>query len=160
MNNLALTERTAERFWSKVEKTETCWNWIGGGVGRGYGSFWVAPRHYLAHRVSFATAHGSIPEGMVIDHKCHNHSCVNPDHLQAVTPKQNAENRAGPMKTSQTGVRGVHPKGRKFRAAISVGGKPFRLGLYDTIAEAEQAVIEARLSYYTNSLTDKIPAAG
>lgn len=45
-----------------------------------------------AHRVAWIEAHGPIPEGMVVDHRCKNPACVNLDHLRLVTKQQsNAE---------------------------------------------------------------------
>jgi hypothetical protein len=82
---------TSERFWSKVEKTDSCWNWIGAKSKRGYGSFRIKDKTVLAHRWAYENLVGEIPEGLVIDHKCRNHSCVNPDHLEVVTQKENCQ---------------------------------------------------------------------
>ena len=43
----------------------------------------------IAHRVAYEKAYGPIPEGLVIDHLCRNGLCVNPEHLEAVTRKEN-----------------------------------------------------------------------
>lgn len=43
----------------------------------------------LAHRVIYKNVHGSIPEGMDIDHICFNPSCVSPEHLRPLTPHEN-----------------------------------------------------------------------
>lgn len=80
------------RFWSYVIKTPDCWIWIGA-VGRaGYGKFSpfgrVGGNHY-AHRLSYQWLVGPIPAGLVIDHLCRQHACVNPQHLEAVTPREN-----------------------------------------------------------------------
>lgn len=81
MSNPTLTDR----FWSKVDQTEGCWNWTGSRDPGGYGRLFVDRRNALAHRVSYELHVAPIPEGLTIDHLCRNTSCVNPDHLEAVT---------------------------------------------------------------------------
>lgn len=89
----ALTETESRNFWAKVDPTGFCWNWTAGKCGQGYGGFNVnsnAGRKKLqAHRVSYTTLVGPIPEGLEIDHLCRNTSCVNPDHLEPVTHTEN-----------------------------------------------------------------------
>ena len=79
---------TEQRFWSKVDKTNSCWEWIAG-KNNGYGQFKLNGKMINAHRISYILTKGSIPEGLQINHICRNHSCVNPDHLEAVTQKEN-----------------------------------------------------------------------
>lgn len=79
----------ANRFFSYVEKTETCWPWTGS-LRVGYGAF--ALTHHLrvgAHRWSYEHFRGPIPDGLTIDHLCRNKRCVNPDHLEVVTRGEN-----------------------------------------------------------------------
>lgn len=78
------------RFWSKVEKSDTCWVWTAGVTGSGYGSFWLRPgRTVVAHRASYEAEVGPVPNGLVLDHLCRNRRCVNPSHLEPVTNQEN-----------------------------------------------------------------------
>ncbi len=77
------------RFWSKVEKTDGCWNWTGT-TNRGYGQFNInGGNRIYAHRFSYELTNGPIPERLTIDHLCRNPSCVNPEHLEVVTMREN-----------------------------------------------------------------------
>lgn len=77
-----------QRFWRLVDKTDSCWLWTGGTVN-GYGTFQIAKKNYRAHRLSFMLIRGNIPEGKHLDHLCRVRNCVNPDHLEPVTQKEN-----------------------------------------------------------------------
>jgi hypothetical protein len=77
------------RFWPKVNKTDTCWEWTGTTQKRGYGSILHRGKMQLAHRLSWEMVNGPIPEGLVIDHLCRNPRCVRPDHLEPVTNREN-----------------------------------------------------------------------
>ena len=73
------------------EPNTGCWLWMGTVTAGGadpYGRFWNGRMAY-AHRVSFELFKGPIPEGLVIDHLCRTPACVRPEHLEAVTPKEN-----------------------------------------------------------------------
>jgi hypothetical protein len=83
-----------ERFIEKVQKTDTCWNWFGHRNPKGYGKFGVM----YAHRWSYEHYKRAIPEGWQIDHLCRNTSCVNPDHLEAVTLEENVRRQHGEPK--------------------------------------------------------------
>ena len=79
------------RFWSKVKPADflDCWEWMGRRDRNGYGDFATHGRTFKAHRVSWATVNGPIGEGLHVDHLCRNPSCVNPAHLEPVTPRVN-----------------------------------------------------------------------
>lgn len=65
-----------------------CWVWMGALNHNGYGAAFVAGAR-LAHRVSYIAFVGPIAPGFVVDHLCRVRSCVNPDHLRAVTSREN-----------------------------------------------------------------------
>ncbi len=79
-----------ERFWKRVSKTPTCWNWTGKSDKKEYGRITHRGLQTNAHRVSWILLRGEIPEGLTLDHLCQNKRCVNPDHLEPVTRGENA----------------------------------------------------------------------
>ena len=149
------TEANEARFWSKVNKTETCWLWMAGCRTSGYGQISDQGKSYGAHRVAWEWLRGSIPDGGLLDHICHVRTCVNPSHLRIVDKKGNGENRAGATKRSKTGVRGVCPQGNSFRAQIGHNGKRLYVGSYPTVEAAEKAVIAKRNELFTYNDLDR-----
>lgn len=98
-----------QRFFAKVLKTESCWNWQATKVPRGYGILGRGrgSRKYIyAHRFSYQYHVGEIPEGISVLHKCDNPSCVNPKHLFLGTQLENMKD----MRKKNRGTVGVrHP---------------------------------------------------
>lgn len=45
--------------------------------------------HVPAHRAAYESSKGRIPDGLDIDHLCRTPLCINPEHLEAVTPAVN-----------------------------------------------------------------------
>lgn len=80
-------ERFRER--TVVNEVTGCWEWIATRITGGYGQFYANGRVHAAHRWIYAQMRGPIPPGYQIDHLCRRPSCVNPDHLEAVTPSEN-----------------------------------------------------------------------
>lgn len=108
-----MTLSLRDRFESKVERIpfSTCWYWVGARLPRGYGKLGAPGRRngwLLAHRVSYDLHKGGVPEGLEVDHLCREPSCVNPDHLEAVTRREN-ERRKRAAAPPQTSFRCGHP---------------------------------------------------
>jgi hypothetical protein len=145
-------------FWSKVEKTDACWNWVACKRPDGYGFYKAVGKTRSAHRISYADAYGPIPSGMVVDHRCFNKSCVRPSHLRLATNKQNGENRQGPTKANKSGVRGVHWHAGKQRwiASVRHRGRLVNVGTFRDLAEADAAVTAKRLELFTHNDSDRL----
>lgn len=78
-----------QRFWAKVDVTDTCWLWTGARTGGGYGNFWTGERYAAAHRWLYELLIGPVPEGHQLDHLCRVRECVRPHHLEPVTAQEN-----------------------------------------------------------------------
>jgi hypothetical protein len=78
------------RFWSRVEKSGGCWNWIGAKQAGGYGQLYVNGRSRRATHVSWFICYGRWPmAGKMLCHTCDVPSCVNPAHLYEGTQREN-----------------------------------------------------------------------
>ena len=139
----------AERTLDKIEKMPNGghWIWTGSLDTRGYGQISTSKsRSVRAHRAVWEAERGPIPEGMVIDHLCHEPSCVNPDHLRVCTQTENMQNRKGAKSGSRSGYRNVSWKSRenKWSVQVMAFGKMHYGGYFSTAEDANIAAIELR----------------
>ena len=106
---------TAERFSSRVNKTDGCWEWTGGGV-RGYGRYWFNGKQVQSHRYSYTLHHPltiDLLDGhreICVCHRCDNPKCVNPAHLFLGSHADN-------VKDKEAKGRGNQAKGEKQGAS-------------------------------------------
>jgi hypothetical protein len=146
-----------ERFWSKVDRTPTCWNWTASINRDGYGMFKRDGVDMTAHKAAWTEAYGEPPTGRQLDHRCHNRRCVNVSHMRLVTQKQNMENRRGAHSNSKSGIRGVHwsKSHNQWCATVNHNGKHVYIAYFADITEAEAAVISKRNEIFTHNDLDR-----
>lgn len=81
---------TRDEFLARIDRQEDgCWLWRGCILSTGYGQAWIDGQRDNAHRIAYELLVGPISEGLTIDHLCRVRHCVNPDHLEPVTMREN-----------------------------------------------------------------------
>ena len=88
----SMSEADAKEFWDLVRPDPgegACWRWTPSKQTNGYGQKRLNGPLVLAHHIAYVLDKGPIPEGLQLDHTCEQRDCVNPDHLEPVTPQEN-----------------------------------------------------------------------
>lgn len=145
-----------EAFEARTEWQGNCLVWTGSKT-RGYGYMQAEGRKQRVHRWAYEQAYGSIPEGLVIDHMCHNKACCNVEHLRAVTQKQNLENQSGPPSNTSSGYRNVSWDKRYNKWLVVVGskGKKYFGGRFSDVLLADTAAIALRNKLHSHNDKDR-----
>lgn len=156
---LRIRQPIEQRFWDKVSAPSVtgCREWTAARGDRGYGQFFRDGRRVPAHRVAWELTNGPIPPGMVIDHLCANHGCVNPEHLRVVTQGQNLQHLTVSRSDNTSGVRGVTwDKARNaWIVHVGLGGRSYFGGRYSTLEEADAAARALRAALFTHDDHDQ-----
>jgi hypothetical protein len=140
---------------AKTDKSGNCWLWTAGKTSGGYGTKRFEKRNYVVHRLAYELWVGPIPDGLDLDHLCHQRDCLRPDHLRPVTRKQNMENMAGPAARSTSGVRGLAWHSGKWKVQVRHHDVLHYGGRFTDIQEAEQVAIALRNRLYTHNDLDR-----
>lgn len=107
-----LPERISSRI--AIDSESGCWEWEGA-KSNGYGRVYWKGKPRPTHRVAYTLYVGEIPEGKQIDHLCANPCCMNPEHLQPVTPQVNTLRGRAIEAAQERGRRTTHCKhGHEF----------------------------------------------
>lgn len=131
-------------FKARTVRVGECLVWEGSS-SLGYGYITVRGKGLRAHRYAWEREHGPIPEGMQVDHICHNTLCVNVEHLRLATPPQNARHRSGSNETnSSSGVRNVYPNANGWMVRITKNGVKHYFGTHADIRLAERIANQKR----------------
>lgn len=140
---------TPEESFEKYAKWHNgCFLWLGPDSGTGYGKISVNGKILSTHRYAWEKVNGPIPEGMQVDHVCHNRGCLNINHLRLATIQQNQFNRSGAQKNSKTGVRNVYKVLDKWRVVITHDGTKHNFGLYSSIKDAQKVAEQKRAELF------------
>lgn len=120
-------------------------------TGHSYVQIGIGYRRFLAHRVIWLLVHGSIDDGMVIDHVNGVGTDNRLENLRLVSSGDNSKNRSV-SKRSRSGVLGVYWNSaeRKWHARIQVNGVRKSIGQYDSLddAKAARAAHQAAENYH------------
>lgn len=118
-----------------------CWVWKGQTNESGYGVVFSEGIAFGAHRLIYQTLRGTIEPGLHLDHRCRNPLCVNPDHMEPVTPEENMRRRIiEPRPLAEVCKRGhvfdgkrTRPEGGRYcKQCINLNRRELKRGLiYD-----------------------------
>ena len=127
-----------------------CLVWTGASYPEtGYGQIRADGRPQRVHVYAWTCVNGPVPDGFMLDHRCHNRLCVELTHLRLATRLQNNTNKSKARSDSRTGIRGVSRHGNGYRVSVKRGGQLHpACRTYPTIEEATAVALRARAEWF------------
>lgn len=135
---------TPEVFWGRVDKTGECWLWRGTMHHTGYGVVSIAGKSVKAQRHAWMLAHGPIPPGLMVCHRCDNPRCVRPDHLFLGTALDNIHDAVSKGRTA----RGERHRSHIHPESVPRGSRQWNSKLTEDAVREIRAEYEARENRY------------
>ena len=132
-----------EAFLHRTKRIGDCLVWMGS-KPKGYGRIRVNGKLQETHRFSWERTNGPIPDGMLIDHTCHNKACVNIHHLRLASPAENSSHLSSAMEGSKSGIRNVYWAKGNWQVQVRKNNKKYYFGVYDDLDEAARVAQAAR----------------
>lgn len=123
-------DRFINRFLRRVKIDENgCWLCGYSLTSTGYTRIWIPERFVPVHRWTYILFKGVIPDGLDLDHLCRVKICVNPNHLEAVTHRENILRGIGAsaMNAKKTHCIRGHPFNEKNTYMGSKGNRKCRI---------------------------------
>lgn len=148
--DLSMTDR-----WTLEDRGHVtpCWIWRGAKT-KGYGvTSHDGNSHAYVHRVLYMEHNGPIPDGLELDHLCRVPACVNPDHLEAVTHRENILRSDAPMARQAKQTHCIH--GHPLFGAnlyLTPGGKRHCKTCTNQRGSAARAKLKAEHARYRDAL--------
>ncbi len=115
-----------DRFYSKVNKTDSCWEWSASLTRDDYGRFSYMGKPVRSHRWIYEHTVGKIPDDMVIDHLCRNRKCVRVEHLEVVTRAENIRRGLAGIEDNAQSKKTQCPQGHQYSGTNKYGKRVCR----------------------------------
>lgn len=147
-----------KRLEEKIEYCPTtgCWLWIAAQDGRGYGvvqNTLGQKQLSKAHRVIYRSLIGPIPEDLTLDHLCKTTICVNPDHLEPVTHRENV--LRGDSPSAKNAKKSTCPRGHSYNAVDNRGGRYCNLCALDNVNKRRDKRLTDGVCVYCGGIPEK-----